>query len=247
MNKFKNKMKLNYSLSARTYPVLIVLIPIIIGGIYFSINLSSFYLFLTSMGAFGAFSFLLTQLGRDLGKKKEPKLWKEWGGTPSVQILRHRNDRIDEFTKKRYHTRLFELCPTEVVPTVDLEQNNPDLTDNLYLTWTKFMISNTRDTIKYNLLFKENVNYGFRRNLWGLKPIAISLIVIVFSILTVNVFCDYNNTNIESWPKEYFISVFLLIVLFLFWIGVITKNWIKQVAFAYAERLFELTEEINVL
>lgn len=30
----------------------------------------------------------------------------------------------------------------------------------------------------FDLIFKENVNYGFRRNLWGMKPVEIVVAIV---------------------------------------------------------------------
>jgi hypothetical protein len=239
-------MKTKYSLVARTYPIMILLIPLVITGSYLSVNFDNYYHFFTSIGLLGALSFLLTQLGRDFGKKKEHALWKSWGGMPTIQILRFNNDFLDDLTKKRYHLRLNELCPVEHIPTKELEQINPSEIDKIYSTWTKFMISNTRDTNKYRLLYKENINYGFRRNLWGLKKIAICLILINICIITLFSGSKLGFNFFFQWTNEYFISLGLLLVILIFWILIVTKDWIKRVAFSYAERLFELTEKINV-
>ncbi len=246
MTKSKINMKPNYSLAARTYPTLIVLIPVVIAGSFFSFEFNTYYHFFTSIGVFGALSFLLTQLGRDLGKKKEPTLWESWGGMPTIQILRFNNDHLDNLTKKRYHSRLNELCPVGQIPTKELEQLNQSEIDSIYSTWTKFMLVNTRDTDKYKLLFKENINYGFRRNLWGLKQIAIILIAIIICILTMSNINKFGLSFFLNWPIEYFVSLCSLIILSAFWFFIVTKDWIKTVAFSYAERLFELTEKIDL-
>ena len=41
----------------------------------------------------------------------------------------------------------------------------------------------TRDTSRFPLVFAENANYGFRRNLWGLRPIGtgVAVVLLLFS------------------------------------------------------------------
>ena len=239
-------MKSKYSLIARTYPVLLTLLPLMVIGSYFSLNLNVYSHLITTIGLFGALSFLLTQIGRDFGKKKEPALWKEWGGTPSIQILRYSNTHLDEITKKRYHSRLNELCTVEHLPSKEMEKINHETSDAVYSTWTKFMIANTREIGKYKLLFNENINYGFRRNLWGLKSISISLQISGILIITVYNITKNGLNTILSWSCEYYFSIGILSFMLIFWTCIVTKEWIKRTAFSFAERLFELTEKINV-
>lgn len=232
----------NYSLKARFYPVVILFMPLAITGIFYSFEFKSLTHLFTSVSVVGALTYLFSQMGRDQGKKKEAALWAHWGGCPSVQLLRIRDIHIDSNTKKRIHTKLNQLCPPDSLYTTDLERSDPTIADEVYLSWTKFLISQTRDAKVFSLLLKENTSYGFRRNLWGLKPFALSILFVIFV-------CNYLfwSQYLESWnpmtfPVTFFYSSVALFVMLLFWLFVITKKWIKIPAFAYAERLLEATE-----
>ncbi|MBA4105113.1 MAG: hypothetical protein C0485_05090 [Pirellula sp.] len=107
---------------------------------------------------------LAAQLGRDLGKQKEPELWLAWGGKPTTQLMRHRDRQLDAITKQRYHNKIAHLIPI-TIPTPDVEMAEPGIADDTYDSCVIWLISRTRSTSNYPLLFKENVNYGFRRNL----------------------------------------------------------------------------------
>ena len=41
--------------------------------------------------------------------------------------------------------------------------------DEIYRSWSNYLRTNVRDIEKYNLLFAELINYGFRRNVYGMK------------------------------------------------------------------------------
>ena len=99
----------NYTLKARYFPVILFLLPIVTLGFFYSLQFESIFHFLVSLGVIGSLTYLLSQLGRDKGKLKETSLWKEWGGTPSVQLLRLENSHLDKFTKQRYHQKLQSL------------------------------------------------------------------------------------------------------------------------------------------
>ncbi len=234
-----------YSLNARIYPIVIFYMPAVILAVLFSLKFDKYVHLFTSFGIVGALSYLFSQLGRDGGKKKEKELWKSWGGAPTTQLLRWRNTEINLNTKKRYHSKLNALCSLDNLPDLNFEQSNPDEADEAYQAWTKFLISKTRDNKKFSVLFKDNMNYGFRRNLWGMKTYAISLIIILMASTFVYYWVTTNTPNVILYPTEFIIAEGILLVILLFWVFVINKNWIKVPAFAYAERLLETVEEIN--
>ena len=221
-----------YSLKARVYPIIIVFLPILILGFSISFKFESIYGYLASISVISLLAYLFSQLGRDLGKKREKNLWKNWGGAPT-SIVMHDKNYINIATRQRYIDKLEVICPVE---------DKYDMDEKIKL-WTKYLISKTRDTKKFNLLFKENISYGFRRNLLGLKPIgvAIALSATVFNlILTTNWPLNINDITI-NWV----ISNFLFSIFILFWFFIVTIVWVKIPAFGYAERLFETVENIN--
>ncbi len=234
----------NYTLKARFYPVIILFLPFIVLGLFYSFEFQSVLHFFSSVGILSALTFLFSQLGRDQGKKREPELWKNWGGTPSIQILRLRDQNIDKHTKLRYHQKLQTLFPVTTPPDLSMETNNPNEADEIYRAWIQFLITKTRDTKQYGLLFKENINYGFRRNLWGLKKIAIILIVLL--IIFNYSFWIY---KIKLWnpillPSAFIYSTGVLVLILSFWLFIVSRSWVKSVAFSYASRLCETIETL---
>jgi hypothetical protein len=230
-----------YSLKARVYPCTIVLLPCFLLAIFYVTNIEVYYHYFTSFAAFGVFSFLLAQIGRDNGKKKENELFKHWGGKPTSMILRHSNDHLDIHTKKRFHAKLEQTIPDIEFPTHEEEMENLQAADVIYDSCTKFIISKTRDTSKYALLFKENINYGFRRNLWGMKTWAIGFIaicILVHSFMMTQKFTSIETVSTKDWMLS---SIFILFVLF--WSLIVNREWVKTTAFAYAERLHETLHE----
>lgn len=233
-----------YTLKARLYPIVIVLFPIVILGISYSFEFQSYIQVLSSLGTVSALTYFVSQIGRDFGKKKEKFLWASWGGAPSVQLLRLRDSNIDTHTKARYHRRLLALVTDTSMPDSIMESNEPEKADEVYKAWTKYLINQTRDTKKYSLLFYENTSYGFRRNLLGLKPFALFLTV----ILLAGNYLFWATKN-KSWspvtmPLSFQISSGILFCILLIWLFLITSDWVKLIAFAYAERLCESIDSL---
>jgi hypothetical protein len=171
-------------------------------------------------------------------------LWRSWGGAPTTQLLRIQDNRIDKHTKKRYHEKLQINCPVIVVPHLSMETNNSQESDEVYQTWTKYLISKTRDGKKFPLLLKDDTSYGFRRNVWGLKPHGLAFTII---FILANYFfwvIRLKSFNPLFFPNTFKYSTLMLFAILVFWLLIVTKNWVKLPAFSYAERLCECVESL---
>lgn len=231
-----------YTIKARLYPSFLILLPAFVLCLYYITDLDKYYHYFTAVLSFGLFTFLLSQLGRDRGKAKEPLLNEYFGGKPSVKILRHSDKYLDRITKERYHKLLKLKIDGINMPSISEEQHQAAAADEVYESCAKYLISKTRDTKKFYLLFKENINYGFRRNLWGMKVWAIQIIfisIIIHAFFSTKSFTVYNAFS----TKDIVLFLFLLFAM-LFWLFIITKSWIKATSFAYAERLYEALNEL---
>jgi len=67
-----------YNRKARLYPALLLITPIIVTAVtLFSVKILEAKSIVASIGSIGG-AFLLTQLARDAGKKREPLLFNIW-------------------------------------------------------------------------------------------------------------------------------------------------------------------------
>lgn len=231
-----------YERKARLYPSIVVLVPG--AALAFAVMLPTISI-IKSIAAFiiacGGTS-LLSQLARDEGKKGEPKLFEEWGGMPSVAIFRHRDSRIDPITKERYHKKLAGLVKDAKAPSAVEEAAIPNAADDIYRAWSTYVRMNTRDTEKYPLLFQENIYYGYRRNLWGMRPIGIALSVLSF--LGGLGWLGYQyHTGINISGAVIAADAVALVFLVL-WVFRFTPDWVRIPGDAYAARLAEAVDHL---
>jgi hypothetical protein len=236
-------IKDGYDRKARLYPALLVVLPIAVAvGAVVSIRESVVESAAAALASCGG-AFLLTQLARDRGKRGESALFNQWGGMPSITILRHSNQRIDALTKARYHKRLSALVKGTKSPSVAMEEENPRLSDDTYSTWCSYLRSHTRDTKKYALLFQENVNYGYRRNVWGLRPFGLTTSALSLVICSGWAYLVYKASGHVQ--GELVGSAVIDLLLLTFWGVVVSPQWIQIPANAYAERLVETVEHLS--
>jgi len=142
--------------------------------------------------------------------------------------------------RERWHKSLSKLLGREFPSAVE-EAADPRKADEVYNASVKLQIGRTRDTKKYSLLFKENIHYGFCRNLFALRSLGIALSLLGFILSSAaGIWCIHlRDPKITPWVCASACGLFLF-----WWIGTIKGPWVKIPAFAYAERLFESTEKI---
>lgn len=239
-----NLISERYDREARLYPALLLVAPGVITGVaLLSVKLTGLQSLGATLVGFGG-AFLLTQLARDAGKTREPSLFKRWGGMPSIAIFRHRHSRLDSITKARYHKQLSTLVKGAKAPTVAEEEADPAAADAVYTAWSHFLRTNVRDNPKRApLLLKENINYGYRRNVWGLRLIGICLSVVCALTAGVRLWFIHKATGQID---EAVAGALLVAALFLvLWLFCFTANWVRVPAEAYAERLAESLESFG--
>src|SRR6516164_1456109 len=225
-----------YSRQARLQPALVVVVPAaVLIVVWFPALWSVWGLVLTVASSCGV-TLLLSQIARDRGKRLEPELYTSWGGKPSVALLRHADERIDDNTKARYRAFLASRLPDLKLPSPAEEEADPARADRAYESVTAWLLTQTRDTKTFGLLFRENISYGFRRNLWGLKPIGLPIALACACASTTVLAHNYVALHEPLPPQIVFVTA-VTWILALLWIAWITPSWVRIPADAYGQQL----------
>lgn len=231
-----------YTWSARVTPVFIVCLPIAAAlGIWLK-DISVVTSILSGSLAQFLMTALFAQIGRDYGYRKQPELWESWGGAPTTQLLRHSNTTFNPFIRSRCHDR-FKFAYGLTIPSLEEERENPKEADWVYSAGIKLLIEQTRDRAKFPLIFKENVSYGFRRNLWGLKRLGVAIALAGTSACFLRSGLDWGTLGALTLAPA--LATAASVILLAFWIFGVTSDWVKIPAFAYAERLLEACEKLQ--
>jgi hypothetical protein len=187
-------------------------------------------------------TYLLAQLARDPGKRREKQLFAKWGGMPSVKMLRHQDPRIDPITKARYHERLCALVAGTTAPSPESERMDPPNADLCYIAWSTHLRNSTRDQKRFSLIYDELVSYGYRRNVLGLRPLGISLSALC--CLGVVAFARFQFQHQHEIVPGVWVSFVLAIIFLSFWVFIVTPAWVQLIAETYAERLIEAVDDL---
>lgn len=240
-----------YSLNARVKPVFLIVFPIVI-ALFTLYEPSRTWggAAITFVISFGIISFAANQMSTK-GNILQEKLFAKWGGAPTTIILRHNDNRLDTHTKSRYMTKLDSIIPNFSVISEQDELNDLKNADEMYCSAGNYMREHTRDTHKYPLVFKENIAYGFSRNIVAFKWLGFTLSILS---LVTSVFITWHKyikgmdsayiDLIFKIPFENTALIIALTLIVLLWLFLVTEKWVEVRAFAYAKALFATCEKI---
>ncbi len=241
-----------YERPARLYPALLTLLPLLaIVMLYYGPKASAMTGAVTVAISCGGL-YLTTNLCREFGKLLEHRLYLEWGGKPTTQLLRHRDTTIEGVTKQRYHQCLANKINVSF-PSRDQESNDPAAADDIYQSGVRWLLNHTRpdDGKKFELLFKENVAYGFRRNALGMKPIGllISIGSLLWVLLKEGVLLGSGRPVVDLAAVSHIsdagiAAVTVSMMMLVAWMLFFTKTSARTAAFTYAETLLRACDSL---
>jgi hypothetical protein len=138
-------------------------------------------------------------------------------------------------TLERYHAKLRALMPDLQLPDLANERSNPARATELYGSCAALLRERTRDHRTFPVVFAENINFGFRRDLYGWKPVG--LVAASMGVLSCAIFIATHLSAEQSVLLLVVVGAVVSAMLLLVWLFVIKPQWVRLAADAYAERL----------
>jgi len=251
----------SYSRQARLFPGLLTLFPIILTAIAWFPRLvtSSWGATLVTIGTSCGLLYGLSVLSRSRGKKVEKRLLAKWGGWPTTLWLRHRDENLPPPVRARYHAFFARSVPLFVTPTEQQEIADPKATDQAYGSAVKWLQERCRGKA-FPLVEKENAEYGFRRNLLGLKPIGLSacLAALVLSALAIIWRYEPVLPALSSLSMTSVLAAFATvkpaaigaicvdIAAIVGWLFIVRDNWVRDAGDQFARALLACCDTLDV-
>ena len=194
----------------------------------------------------------LVNICREMGKRLEDRLYREWGGKPTTQLLRHRDGGIDSVTKRRYHPFLAAQI-NAAFPDAEQEKGEPAKADEAHQSGARWLLDQTRPDggKKFDLLFRDSITYGFRRNALGIRPLGILIAIgcLVWVFVKDHVLFGAGAT-IVVWSllgqlsPPAIASLAVSTVMLLVWVFFFTKASLRTSAFSFAETLLRTCDTL---
>ena len=236
-----------YDRKARLQPALLTGLPLFVCLAVLVSGFGWFWSVVSGVLLFCGATTWLTQLGRDRGKALEPALFRAWDGKPSVAMLRHRDERLSTSDKERYRAILRRLVPELKLASLRKEQRSPEQADDGYQGATTWLLEQTRDRRRFELQFRENMNYGFRRNFWALKPFALVLdatAIAVVGLSPIGLLTDITGGSPPANTTIAMCALFAVVHASVF-VMVVRSNWVRGAAEAYAGQLLAACDRLS--
>lgn len=222
-----------YDLNARLRPALFAGAPVMILTAVWLPSVWTAVGGLSSVLVGCGLTLVLSRIARHLGRRLQERLTPAAGPNHTMTLLRHGDLTIDPETKARYHACL--RASGRHVPTKAEEARNPQAADRHYLGSVTWLLEATRDAKRFRLLAEENLDYGFRRNLRALKPIAIAILLVSITVDAWIGILHLRGTSSDIWKAVIFGGC--LLVDLALWTWAVTAAFVCDASLSFATRL----------
>lgn len=237
-----------YDRVARLQPALLAALPILVSIVLLTPAFGSIWAAIGGLLLYCGATTAVIQIGRDRGRRLELDLFESWGGKPSAAMLRHSDTRLPATTKERYRKFLTSSIPGLKLASEEDEQRCPEWAEDGYESATAWLLAQTRDRKRFELLFRENVNYGFRRNIWAFKRwafVAGCITIAAIAALHSNTWTGELTSTAQSVGLGVWASFVLTLTHMLFFGFMVQKKWLRLAAEAYAKELLAACDKLG--
>jgi hypothetical protein len=225
-----------YDRGARLAPAYLVFLPAVVFVVALSLGTSAWWSKIGGVLVACGAPILAVQWGRSGGRRKQRELFAGWGGPPSTTLLRFRSGESSTTVAQRH--AVIERATGAKMPTAEEEAADPAAADAVYEVGVTVLRELTRNAEEFPLVLKENIAYGFRRNLWGRKPYGIAVAALVLAASAALLIAAAFGHEVGTWESGAFAPAFAAAALIV-WITTITPEWVHEGGEAYATRLLE--------
>ena len=180
-----------------------------------------------------ALTLLLMRYGRAKGRAVQERMIARDGGLGSTIALRHRDQTLATASKARYHS--FLRSKGLPIPDPAAEAADPVAADDAYRSAADWLRGRTRDPKKFALLQAENRDFGFRRNLLGLRPLGLAL---TLTSLAADLAILWLSPGNGTQRTAAIILAASLVAVSLAWIFMVTTAFVSDASRSYTDQLY---------
>ena len=222
-----------YERRARLVPGLLLVAPVAIVVVMFGLRSNPVVsAILGALTAFGA-PLILANFVRHRGVAAQDALYASWGGKPTTELLE---------TGTTARARRWRAAAQQVTGERFPETDEPD-PEGRYDAAVATLISKTRDARTFPMVFNENCNYGYERNLYGLTALGrvTAAVCLAASGIAVGLLIAVSGRIVRA---EWVIGLVALAALLIVWIALPSSSRARVTAYKYAEQLLDAGVEL---
>ncbi|MDM7887884.1 hypothetical protein QUG98_05385 [Curtobacterium sp. RHCJP20] len=181
--------------------------------------------------------FLLAIAVGDAGRSCEPALWASWGGRPTTQLLRLRDQAPNAAQREGWRAAVSKVTGIDLFSS-RRESLNPSDADEVIETAT--------DQLRYlsragenSALADANAEYGAQRNIWGARRFGRGIAVVSLVALWVTALFGQEVLPISAVALVG--GNIAIVVVGLWWFIFPSADRVRSAGFRYAYQLFDAT------
>lgn len=226
-----------YERKARLIPGLLTVMPVAVLVVALGLRENPVISIALSILSVGGGPVILANYVRQRGLAEQEKLYEIWGGRTTNKMLRHDGNPAEADQRERFRAHLCKLFRIKLPTAID-EKNDPENAEASYSHAISLLIGRTRDKKDFSLLFTENKNYGYERNMLAMKPVGALVSLLCCAILILIAVLSLIDILAIPWVDTAMGACISAIVL-LVWLIVPNKDRVKRIDRTYTERLAE--------
>ncbi len=226
----------SYSRTARLMPALLVALPVSLTAIAAVPVAASWWGRVSGLIIASGVPVLVTQVVRDRGRRAQEALFESWGGPPTTAFLRWSGPESKRIVARR-HELLARLTDSRL-PDERAETLDPVAADEEYAMATTALRELTRSD-QFPLVLKENISYGFRRNLFGCRELGIGGALVAAAAVGL---LEFTNMRLPTSGLGVLLAFDALSCIV--WWRIVTADWVRRAAEFYASRLLDSLEAL---
>jgi hypothetical protein len=229
-----------YTVTARIAPALLATAPAICLGLAALPLMPGVSKLWSLLGA--AVTTFAALAARRAGNRVQPQLWERWGGAPTVRRLRYRDNPAASEITRRHREAERVLGGGLVLPSEADELSNPASADADYGAAMARLVDRVRGDSDFALLNTENRNYGFARNLYGLKRFGLICCAVILAV-SIGVGVVLGRSQSWSIAAPLLAPALIAVIAGVLWRQV-DPEFVHPSAEAYADRLIETLDKL---
>ena len=226
----------DYERRARLAPGLLTLLPLAVAGVGIGVRdlpiVSSLFSIIAAVGG----PVALANIVRERGRALQADFFSKWSGEPTMHYLRV--GAVDDVQRLQHRAAVSALTGSEL-PTQAEETGAPDASDSRYRAGVARLREMTRDPDTFRLVFVENRNYGFERNLLAMRPIAIWASAISCAALVSVIVLRLSGAISRPPVGDLLLALLAVVGVGCFWLWYPTEHRVKNAGETYARRLLD--------
>jgi hypothetical protein len=225
-----------YERKARLVPGLLAFSPIAFAIV--ALGLKRFPAIAMAVGVLSAAggSYALSVLVANFGRKAQMALWDTWQGPPTTRFLRTRETAIDPVQRGIWRDAIEKITGVALL-TARREVHDPVAADNA-ISAAIGQVRWLGQEARYPLVGKENIQYGFERNLYGFRWVARLVSAgCVAGLLAVLLLTESGSRALAA--PAIISGIVIDVILLAFWIFIPSAKRTKGASERYASQLFQ--------